>query len=170
VLGSLLLGATVVAGAQAPSDPKLAAALERLFPAASTFSPKSGEPPHFKAYATNTQSNSPELLGVAFWTTELEPLERAYDGPIKILVGLALNGTLTGIVVTNHREPYGYFSIDTPEFAAQFAGKAISDPFKIGGDIDAVSRATISITSASRAVRNSARRVSRALLSAQGTR
>ena len=160
----LLLGGTVVAGTQAPFDPKLAGALKRLFPSASTFSPKSGTPPHFNAYANAPRSNAPELLGLAFWTTELEPLERAYDGPIKILVGLDLTGRLTGIVVTDHREPYGYFSIDTPEFAAQFAGKPISDSFRVGADIDAVSRASISINSASRAVRNSARRVARALL------
>ncbi len=164
VLGSLLLGGTIVVGGQAPSDAKLVAALKRLFPSASTFSPKSGAPPHFKAYVNDPQSGSPKLVGLAFWTTELEPLERGYDGPIKILVGLDLNRMLTGIVVTEHHEPYGNFSIDTPAFAAQFAGKPIGDPFKVGGDIDAVSRASISITSASRAVRNSARRVARQLL------
>ena len=51
----------------------------------------------------------------AFWTTELEPFERAYDGPIKILVGMDTKGVLTGVIVTEHHEPYGNFSVDRPE-------------------------------------------------------
>ena len=109
------------------------------------------------------------MLGLAFWTTELDPFERAYDGPIKILVGMDTNGVLAGIIVVEHHEPYGDFSVDPPQFAAQFKGKNIRDPFKVGSDIDAVSRATISVTSASRAVRNSARRVAKQLLTPPGT-
>ena len=75
-------------------------------------------------------------------------------------------GILSGIVVVDHHEPYGYFSVEPPAFAAQFAGKNIRDPFKVGADIDAVSRASISIGSAARAVRNSARRAARQLLTA----
>jgi hypothetical protein len=71
---------------------------------------------------------------------------------------------LTGVVVTENREPYGYFSVDTPEFAAQFKNKNIRDAFKVGVDVDAISRATISVTSASRAIRNSSRKVARAYL------
>ena len=156
--------AIVSAGAQAPLDPKLQNQLKRLFPNATAFSPKGGDPPHFKAFTGDGRAAAQTLLGLAFWTTELEPLERAYDGPIKILVGMDPKGILTGIIVVEHHEPYGDFSVDPPQFAAQFRGKNIRDPFKVGADIDAVSRATVSITCASRAVRNSARRVARQLL------
>jgi NosR/NirI family nitrous oxide reductase transcriptional regulator len=159
---ALVLGASVVAGGQSPTDPILHAQLLQLFPAATVFSPKGGTPPHYKAFLND--SPSARLLGVAFWTTELEPIERGYDGPIKILVGMDPQGILAGIIVAAHHEPFGYFSIDLPKFAAQFKGKNIRDPFKVGADIDAVSTASISITSASRAVRNSARRVARQLL------
>jgi Na+-translocating ferredoxin:NAD+ oxidoreductase RnfG subunit len=104
------------------------------------------------------------VIGFAYWTTELEPLERGFDGPIKIFVGMDTNLILRGIVVTENREPYGDFSVDLPSFAEQFEEKNVRDPFRVGGDIDAISRATISVTSASRAVRNSSRRVARALL------
>mgnify|MGYP003344806948 CR=1 FL=1 len=40
-----------------------------------------------------------------------------------------------------HHEPYGDFSIDLPHFAAQFRGKSVRDPFKLGADIDAVESA-----------------------------
>jgi NosR/NirI family nitrous oxide reductase transcriptional regulator len=152
--------AVAVLGAQSPAEARLEGQLKRLFPAATSFSPKGGDPPHYKAF------NGQNLLGLAFWTTELQPLERAYDGPIKILVGMDTKGILTGIIVVEHHEPYGNFSVDTAGFAAQFRGKSIRDPFKVGADVDAISRATISVTSASRAIRNSARLAARQLLTA----
>jgi transcriptional regulator of nitric oxide reductase len=81
-----------------------------------------------------------------------------------MLVGLDAAGVLTGIVIVDHHEPYGYFSIDLPRFPAQFKGKDIRDPFRVGNDIDAISRATITITSATRAIKNSARRVAKQLI------
>jgi NosR/NirI family transcriptional regulator, nitrous oxide reductase regulator len=159
---ALALGMLVAVEGQAP-DARLQAQLKQIFPAATSFSPKAGDPPHFKVYKGDP--NAPQsLVGYAFWTTELQPLERAYDGPIKMLVGMDTKGVLAGIIVTEHHEPYGDFSIDQPAFAAQFKGKDIRDAFRVGADINAVSRATISVTSASRAVRNSARRVARQFL------
>jgi transcriptional regulator of nitric oxide reductase len=156
------------AAGQATFDKSLEAQLKRVFPNASAFSPKQARPlPHFIAYtgAPNAQT----VAGYVFWTTELEPLERGYDGPIKMLVGLDTNARLTGVLVTEHREPYGYFSVDLPEFARQFNGKDIRDPFKVGADVAAVSRATITITSSSRAVRNGSRRIARALMTPPGS-
>jgi NosR/NirI family nitrous oxide reductase transcriptional regulator len=164
-IGSLILGASVVAAGQSGLDGRTEVQLERLFPSATSFSPKQFSPPHFNAYAADA-SGRQTLLGVAFWTTEIDPLERGYDGPIKILVGMNPQGILTGVVVSEHHEPYGYFSVDRKEFAAQFVGKDIRDPFEVGADVDAVSRASISIASATRAIRNSARRVARQLLTA----
>jgi len=162
-------GALAVTSSPSSIEPKTLQQLMRVFPSATEFSPKEGTPPHFTAYVTERRTAESSLAGYAFWTTELEPLERGYDGPIQILVGMDVKGVLTGILVTAHHEPYGSFSVDTPEFAAQFKGKNIRDPFKVGVDIDAISRATISLTSASRAVRNSARRIARALLTPEGT-
>jgi NosR/NirI family nitrous oxide reductase transcriptional regulator len=154
----------VVADGQQAMDPKLHGQLKQLFPESASFTPKGGNPPHFTALGVAAGADKPPVLGFAFWTTELEPLERAYDGPIKMLVGLDAKGVLTGVVVVDHREPYGYFSVDLPRFPAQFKGKDIRDPFRVGADIDAISRATISITSATRAIKNSARRVAKALI------
>ena len=163
-----LLGVVAVVAEQAATDPELQGQLRQLFPAATTFSPKEGSPPHFKAYATDPSSGRQTVVGYAFWTTELEPLERGYDGPIKILTGVDMAGVLTGVIVVDHYEPYGYFSIDPPQFAAQFKQKSIRDPFRVGGDIDAISTATLSVASATRAVRNGARRIARAFLTPPG--
>jgi NosR/NirI family nitrous oxide reductase transcriptional regulator len=162
-IGSMLLGATVSLAGQSSLEGRLQVQLERLFPTATTFSDKQSDPPHFKAYTIDSTGHQ-TLLGVAFWTTEIQPLERGYDGPIKILVGMNMGGILTGVVVAEHHEPYGYLSVDRKQFAAQFVGKDIRDPFQVGADVDAVSRASISISSATRAIRNSARSVARQLL------
>jgi NosR/NirI family nitrous oxide reductase transcriptional regulator len=156
-LTCLVLPAAIAVG-QFVSDNELRMQLEYLFPDAVSFSEKEGSPPVFRAYGPGEPGKDAPLLGLAFWTTELDPLERGYDGPIKVLVGMDTDGMLTHIIVTDHREPYGYFSVETSEFAAQFDHKDIRDRFRYGEDIDAISRATVSVTSASRAVRNSARR------------
>jgi NosR/NirI family transcriptional regulator, nitrous oxide reductase regulator len=170
----LILAVTLVAGALTTmtagqgllaADPKLQGQMKQLFPAAGSFSLKAADPPHYKVYASSTPPADPDAFtGLTFWTTEVEPLERGYDGPIKILVGMDTKGILTGIIVAQHHEPYGDFSIEPPQFAAQFKGKSIRDPFKVGTDIDAVSRATITINSAVRAIRTSARRIATRLL------
>src|SRR6266849_3444810 len=157
----LIGGAAVAVIGQSSSDARILSQLKQLYPSATAFSPKEGQPPHFRAYLTDSLSRRQTLEGFAFWTTDLEPLERGYDGPIKILVGMDTKGILTGIIVTEHHEPYGNFSIDPPQFAVQFKGKNIRDPFKVGADIEAVSRASISIASAPRTIRNGARRMAR---------
>jgi transcriptional regulator of nitric oxide reductase len=155
---------SLVVAAQSRGGQQIEARLKSLFPAATSFSPKRGTPPHYAALGADGKTP----LGYAFWTTDVDPLERGYDGPIVMLVGMDLKGILSGIIVVEHKEPYGDFSVDPPSFAAQFKNKDIRDPFKLGSDIDAVSRATITMSSAVRAVRNSSRRVARALLTPPG--
>ena len=106
------------ANGQSVNDAELVKQLQRLFPTAATFSPRGGSPSVYKAFGAASSGKTGELLGFAYWTTEVEPLERGFDGPIKMLVGMNMAGLLTGIIVTDNREPYGYFSVDLPEFAA----------------------------------------------------
>ena len=161
----LCCGGIAAAADRIFTNPKPDAELKRLFPSATSFSPLAGEPLHFKAYAADPKTTpAAPPLGVAFWTTDLVPQEHGYHGPIHILVGMDMTGVLTGVVVTYNSEPYGYFSVEPPKFAMQFKGKKAGDPFRVGGDVDAVSRASISIASATRAIRDSARMVARQLL------
>ena len=154
----------VGASGQSTNDPELVSQLKKLFPNAATFSAKAGTPAHYKAFGPAAAGAQGELLGLAYWTTEREPLERGFDGPIKMLVGMNPAGEITGVIVTDHREPYGYFSVDLPDWPKQFEGKSIRDAFKVGADVDAISRATITVQSASRAIRNSSRKIARAHL------
>src|SRR5207253_10307461 len=101
----MALAARSVAVAQTPLDPALEARLKKAFPDATSFSPKQTTPlPHFIAYTGSGASRT--IAGYVFWTTEIEPLERGYDGPIKMLVGLDIKGYLTGVLVVEHHEPY----------------------------------------------------------------
>jgi transcriptional regulator of nitric oxide reductase len=170
----LCSSAVVVGGVQSPRGRRLARTffnphpeleLTQLFPAAVAFSPAGGNPPHVTAYRTDPRTDpATPPIGFAFWTTDLVPNERGYHGPIQILVGMDTAGILAGVVVDSDTEPYGYFSIEPSQFAAQFKGKSIRDGFRVGGDIDAVSRASLSIGSATRAIRDSSRMVAKALL------
>jgi transcriptional regulator of nitric oxide reductase len=158
-------GIGVIAGQRVLVNPRPDAHLKTLFPTAVAFSPKAGEPPVFKAYAVDPATNPSAVpLGYAFWTPELVPDEKGYEGPIHLLVGLDRNARLTGVVVDYHTEPYGYFSVEPPAFAQQFKGKSLRDPFQVGQDIAAVSRASLTIAGAVRAIRDSALLVERAYL------
>jgi transcriptional regulator of nitric oxide reductase len=146
-------------------DPLPTARLARLFPGAVAFTPRgTADPLYFTAYANNPKAPGARPIGYAFWTMDLIPEQLGYHGHIHMLVGMDTSGRLTGVIVDRHTEPYGDFSIEPPEFAAQFKGKSIRDRFEVGVDIDAVSRATITIRAAAREVRDSARMVARAVL------
>ena len=168
---SACCGAGVLAAGRIYTNPNPHAELKQLFPTAAAFSTLAGEPLHFTAYAADPKTNpSAPPLGIAFWTTDLVPDEHGYHGPIHILVGMNMTGALTGVVVAYDSEPYGYFSVEPPKFAVQFKGKTFRDPFRVGADVDAVSRASISINSAARAIRDSSRMVARQLLPPEVTR
>jgi transcriptional regulator of nitric oxide reductase len=164
-------GAILLAADRIYTNPNPADHLKKLFPNAAAFSKLEGSPLHFTAYGQDPQKNpSAPPLGYAFWTTDMVPNEHGYHGPIYILIGMDTSGILTGVVVDYDSEPYGYFSVEPPQFAAQFKGKSIRDRFIVGTDVDAVSRATLSVNSAARAIRDSSRMVARALLTPEAVK
>ncbi len=159
-----LLASVVSAAASGQPEP---AQMKRVFPEADYFSAKQGEPPVYHAYRGDPGSGDAELLGYLFETPDLPPEEIGYSAPIEVLVGMDLRGTLTGIEILYYRESYksirGDF-LNTERFPDQFASKPIGDGFRVGRDVDGVSRATITSWAVSRGVRNAARRVARAYL------
>ncbi len=147
------------------TNPKPDQHLKKLFPQAVAFSRLEGTPLHFRAFAEDPKKNPSAVpIGYAFWTTDIMPNERGYHAAMHFLVGMDLQGVLTGVALDYDSEPYGYFSIQPPEFVAQFKGKSIRDPFRIGQDIDAVSRATITMEAATRVIRESSRTMARQFL------
>ena len=90
-----------------------------------------------------------------------------YSAPIDVLVGIDLRGTLTGIEVLHYIESYksirGDF-VNSEYFPQQFSRKSITEEFRIGRDIDGISRATITSWAVARGVRDSARNMAHSYL------
>lgn len=141
--------------------------LREVMPAADIFSAKQGEPPVFRAFKTASGTSEPELIGYVFTTPDLPPVQLGFSGPIDTLVGMDLQGRLTGVKILHYRESYqslrGDF-IEDSGFPEQFRNKNIEEEFRVGRDIDGMSRATISSWAVARGIRNAARRVATAYL------
>ena len=135
-----------------------------VMPGADRFTEAGGDPPVISAYRTDADGVE-SLYGYVFLTSDLPPEQFGYSGPIEALVGMRPDGKLTGMRVTDYRESYmssmGDF-LRTPGFQEQFTGKHIGDPFRPWGDLDGISRVSISVRALSRGVRDSARRVANA--------
>lgn len=139
--------------------------LNALFPDAAFISPHSGSPLHWKIYDDDPRKNSKaQAIGLAWWSTDVMPLERGYAGPTHMFVGMNMSGIIVGAITDYSPDPYASFSVEPQEFAAQFKGKSIRSPFRVGEDIHAVSRATLTVQSATRAVRDSARTMAKLFL------
>ncbi len=82
--------------------------------------------------------------------------ERGFGGRMEVVVGVSPEGTVVGVRVVSHGETPGLGSKITEEgFLAQFGGKRLEEIAlkKDGGEIEAVTGATISSRAAVRAVR-----------------
>jgi len=138
--------------------------LKKVMPDAASFSEKAGDPPVYRAFGAAEQGGQGELIGYLFETPDYPPEEIGYSAPIEVLVGMDLEGILSGIEVLYYRESYksirGDF-INSERFPNQFEGMSVSDGFRVGRDLDGVSRATITSWATSRGIRNAARRVAR---------
>jgi transcriptional regulator of nitric oxide reductase len=172
----LIYGALpVLAAAQKPIagfiDPMPTAKLKQLFPKAVAFTPRGEvDPLHFTAYASDPSRPGARPIGFAFWTIDIVPGELGYHGHIHMLIGMDTRGRIAGVITDINTEPYGDISVNLPEFPHQFKGKSIRDPFLVGKDLDAVSRATITVRAAAREIRESSRIVARALLTPEAVR
>jgi hypothetical protein len=141
--------------------------LQNVLPFASRFAPKQGEPPVYAGFRFDPVSRDEVLVGYAFLTSDLPPEASGYSGPIRVLVGMDLQGTLTGIRVVDYRESLkssrGDF-LSRDGFQEQFGGKHVGEPFRLRRDVDGITGATITVAAMSTGIRNAARRVAAAYL------
>ena len=96
-----------------------------------------------------------ELVAVA-----LEDFGKGFGGDVGVMVGYDVNrDTLTGIGITTMKETPGLGTrVADPAFTGQFTGKTAGARLKSqGGDIDAVSGATVSSTGVMTALGNAAK-------------
>jgi transcriptional regulator of nitric oxide reductase len=172
---AIYLAAPALIAAQKPVagfiDPMPTAKLKQLFPKAVAFTPRGEvDPLHFTAYASDPAKPGAKPVGFAFWTIDIVPGELGYHGHIHMLIGMDMRGRIAGVITDINTEPYGDISVNLPDFPNQFKGKSIRDKFVPGEDLDAISRATITVRAAAREIRESSRIVARALLTPDAVR
>jgi len=137
-------------------------ALKNIFVSDERIPPKSGPPPHYNIYQTH--SHNPEASdAVAFNSYDIVPEIRGYAGPIKLLAVISTDGIIKDVRVLKHSETPAYvFTMD--EFIAQFKGKNIADGFRLGKDIDGITRATMTSEAIARSIDTSAKTIGRQVL------
>jgi Na+-translocating ferredoxin:NAD+ oxidoreductase RnfG subunit/ferredoxin len=99
-------------------------------------------------------------LGLIFFSDEVSPENyRGYQAPLRLLVGMDLEGRVTFVNLLAHQEDPGFMDkVIAENFVAQYKGKLITG-LTYGKDIDAVSGATLTATSLHRALQECARLV-----------
>lgn len=154
-----LLGSAALAANKDHTSLRL---LKEVVPGADSFSEKEGEVPVYKAYKTDPDSGEKTLIGYAFVSADTHPEPSGFSGEIDSLIGMDLDGVITGLRVVyykeSHRHSWGdFFGWDGYE--EQFVGKRAEEPFRIGRDIDGIVKATISTKAMARGVRQAVRAV-----------
>jgi NosR/NirI family nitrous oxide reductase transcriptional regulator len=83
-----------------------------------------------------------------------------YGGPVRMLVGVNPAGDIIGVQVVETRETPGFFRLlPRTDFFGMFLNRSVSEPLRLGQDIDAVSGATLSSEGVAAAVRQAASQV-----------
>ena len=136
---------------------------QQYFPQADSVGEFAGEPLAAPVYREE------ELLGYLLRTTDIAPIP-AYSGePITLLVGLDLEGRITGLKITEHSEPIlvvGISEQDLAYYVEQYQGVTVDQKVKLGGTerhgyvtIDGITGATITAMVMNATVMKSVKRV-----------
>jgi hypothetical protein len=81
-----------------------------------------------------------------------------YGGPLEVLVGIDPAGNILAVEMVTQRETPGFFRLvsNSPLFA-RYAEQSITDPLRLGDDLDSISGATMSAEGVANAVRYAVR-------------
>ncbi len=101
-----------------------------------------------------------QIIGYAAMSTA-----PGYGGPIDVLVGVDPTGVVLGVEIVAQRESPGFFRLVTSsDLVAEYTGRAVTDPLRLGDDLDAITGATVSAEGVTNAVRAAVRIVAAAAL------
>ncbi len=125
-----------------------------VFPGATHFSERKGQPPYVEAY--DKAGKDGKLLGYVMLSTDITDTP-AYSGkPVVTLIGMDKTGHFVGVKVLKHSEPILLLGIPESallKFNDQYLGKSIADKIEIGQSrpdedvvgLDAISGATVTV-------------------------
>ncbi len=146
-----------------PPPPDVERLLPAAFPDAHGFSGPEGSPPHRTALSPGPGGRRVPI-GAVVSSAELAPDVRGYAGPVPVLVGVAPDGTITGVALSPNNETPAYVErLGRGPFLDQFAGRHAADALRLDDDIDGVTRATVTAAAVTEGVRRSARAAARDL-------
>lgn len=143
---------------------------KQVFPGATSFSERKGQPPYVEAYGED--QGQPKLLGYVMLSTDITDTP-AYSGkPVVTLIGMDLNGRFVGVKVLKHSEPILLLGIPESaltKFNEQYLGKFVGDNIEIGRSrpdekvigIDAISGATVTVIAQNQVMMTSGAAVAR---------
>ena len=126
-----------------------------VFPGATSFSERKGQPPYVEAYG-EPEAGKRKLLGYVMLSTDITDTP-AYSGkPVVTLIGMDTAGHFVGVKVLKHSEPILLLGI--PEsallnFNNQYLGKSVAQNIEVGQSrpdenilgLDAISGATVTV-------------------------
>jgi NosR/NirI family transcriptional regulator, nitrous oxide reductase regulator len=127
-----------------------------VFPGATSFSERKGQPPYVEAYGGADANGKPKLLGYVMLSTDITDTP-AYSGkPVVTLIGMDTKGRFVGVKVLKHSEPILLLGIPEAaltKFTDQYLGKFVGDKIEIGHSrpdegvigLDAISGATVTV-------------------------
>ena len=131
----------------------------QVFPEADRFGPLQGSPPVAPAYQGD------RLLGYAFLNSDFVNAVGYSGKPIHIVVGLALDGTIAGARLVEHKEPIVLIGIPEHKITAfidGYIGRNVLRPASVtdtGTSVDIVSGATVTVLVMGDSIMRSAGRV-----------
>ena len=141
VVSSLLMaiGFNIYGRSKSEDFPPSHVELNLLIPEADFFKEATEPFLHYEAHKNNN------LIGYCVNSKDVAPDVKGYSGPIEILIGFSIYGSIEGLKILHHAETSSYANgITERSFLDQFIGKGPKDRFIVGEDIDAITRATIS--------------------------
>ena len=125
-----------------------------VFPGATHFSDRKGQPPYVEAY--DQAGKDGKLLGYVMLSTDITDTP-AYSGkPVVTLIGMDKTGHFVGVKVLKHSEPILLLGIPESallKFNDQYLGKSVAEKIEIGQSrpdedvvgLDAISGATVTV-------------------------
>lgn len=147
--------------------------IQSLFPSATVIGDKLEDPPVYPVHQLQ------ELLGYAYDSTDLSPLQGFAGKPLEMMIGLDVQGRFTGVQVFNHHEPvflHGLGEEPLFEFVDQYKGRSLTEQIIVQSPgsgksgqtadgktvyFDGISKATVSVLIINDTVLSSALMVAR---------
>jgi NosR/NirI family transcriptional regulator, nitrous oxide reductase regulator len=152
------------ASASASGEADRQALAKSIFPIATRIGAMEMDPPSSAVFQRG------RVIGYLFFTQDVVASKGFSGKPFNIALGIDLDGKIAGAKIIEQHEPIlviGVSAEDLDDFVAQYKGRDIREPVRVvrrirnGGEVDAVSGATISSVVLSDAIMRSAKAVGR---------